>query len=827
MTALEVIATALGMARSGLGSLVVLTGPLGCGRSTALRDARRLAESLDVRVLRATGARQERGFPFGVVHQLTGGEFSGPTWPGGLHEVLVAAGPALVTVDDLQWADERSLRALADSADQLDRLPVVLAVGVRDGDVGSGSPLVEQIIRRAAHVVALQRPLLAASSKPKLVTCLRAQPPRTRRVLDAMAVLGDDADLELIMSLAEADEIGGTTELRAMDRLGLVDQAVPRFAHDVVREAVEATMAPADRVRLQAKAVRLLYDAGRPAEVVAGRLLAITSVQGLWAVEVLRTAAAEALERGAPLPAVACLRRALLEQSGAGRLRATLLVELAAAERGIDRVAATHHLSAAARIVTSTQERAAIAARFVPAALVETPPPEREVLQRIEDELRVVRPHDDVLGELALRIEARSHHVECMASGRSVRCVERLGEFPDETLSATSAGRELLSVRLHCATTASVWRAGDVAAVAQRLLAHEPPEPGHVHTPIATLVTTLCAADSVDAVSVWLHSAMERSIAANAIAEQVFIEAEQALVLLRCGRMAAARSIAEKILATTETPAVASEVLVTLASIALETQDDHLVSRLVGLIKEKPHTPALSVADRLLRGAARVAAGDLQAGLACVMDAGGQLTELGWRNPVLYPWRSEATRILCRLDDVSAARELAVEQHELAVEWGSAAGIGRALCDLGSMTKGEAGAAMLRQAVSVLEGSANRLELARALWQAGTRTDDRDYVEQSWAVAAECGAGTPVAGQEACGSTLTDAQRRVAGLAAAGHSNHEIADLMQVGVRVVEKHLTNAYRKLGVQGRNGLPAVLHAAGLGRLMEPGATDPRDA
>jgi DNA-binding CsgD family transcriptional regulator len=35
---------------------------------------------------------------------------------------------------------------------------------------------------------------------------------------------------------------------------------------------------------------------------------------------------------------------------------------------------------------------------------------------------------------------------------------------------------------------------------------------------------------------------------------------------------------------------------------------------------------------------------------------------------------------------------------------------------------------------------------------------------------------------------------------------------MQVGVRVVEKHLTNAYRKLGVRGRSGLPAALTAIG---------------
>ncbi|GHH34773.1 ATP-binding protein [Lentzea cavernae] len=799
MTALDVVATALRLARSGTGSLVVLRGPLGCGRSTTMKDARRVAKSLGFRVLRATGALQEQDFPFAVERQLTGEELSGMARTGGLHEVL--AGPALVAVDDLQWADEESLRVLARLAGRLDRIPVVMVVCVRDGDVGSGTPLVEQVVRQAAHVVALQRPQLAEGSRRKLVSCLRAQPPWVRAVLNAMAVLGD-SDAGVIAQLAEVDEVGCATALRAADGLGLVDRSPPRFVHRVVREAVEETMSPAERVRLQGKAVRLLHDAGRPAEVVARLLLAITVAQGLWAVEVLRTAAVSAIERGAPLVAVEYLRRALFDHPEAGPRRAALLVELAAAQRGVDRAAAAAHLSDAARMVTSTGERAAIAARIVPGGLAEA----RELLRSVEDELRGARPHDEVLGDLALRVEARAHHAECRTP---VRCADRVGARPDETFPATSAGRELLAVRLHCATTASAWRAEEVAAVAQRLLAHAPPRPDHVHTPIATLVSTLCAADSVDAVSSWLHNAMERALAANATAEQVFIEAEQALVLLHRGRTTAARDIAVNVLATR---GLASEVLVVLASIAVQTRDDHLVGRLVPLVKEQAHDPALSVAHAMLCG---VAAVDLQAGLAHLRDAGAQLEELGWRNPVLHPWRAEAARTLWRLGDVAAAQELAVHQHALAVEWGSAAGIGTALCHLGSMTEGNAGVRTLREAVGVLEGSANRFALARALWQVGVRTADRHHVARSSVVAVECGErplvarAEPVAGH---GSGLTGAQQRVVELALAGRSNQEIADFMRVGVRVVEKHLTNAYRRLGVRGRSGLPGALSATG---------------
>jgi len=59
---------------------------------------------------------------------------------------------------------------------------------------------------------------------------------------------------------------------------------------------------------------------------------------------------------------------------------------------------------------------------------------------------------------------------------------------------------------------------------------------------------------------------------------------------------------------------------------------------------------------------------------------------------------------------------------------------------------------------------------------------------------------------------LTPGERRVAELAAAGQSNRQIANALFVTVKAVEWHLGNAYRKLGVGGRDGLPAALSAIG---------------
>ena len=57
---------------------------------------------------------------------------------------------------------------------------------------------------------------------------------------------------------------------------------------------------------------------------------------------------------------------------------------------------------------------------------------------------------------------------------------------------------------------------------------------------------------------------------------------------------------------------------------------------------------------------------------------------------------------------------------------------------------------------------------------------------------------------------LTASERRVAALAAAGRSNREIAQELFVTVATVETHLRRVYRKLGVDGRPGLPAALAA-----------------
>jgi DNA-binding NarL/FixJ family response regulator len=74
--------------------------------------------------------------------------------------------------------------------------------------------------------------------------------------------------------------------------------------------------------------------------------------------------------------------------------------------------------------------------------------------------------------------------------------------------------------------------------------------------------------------------------------------------------------------------------------------------------------------------------------------------------------------------------------------------------------------------------------------------------------------GTGIAG-------LTSREVEVAQLAAAGTSNQEIASLLAISPRTVERHITNVLAKLGLRNRTELAAVVHSAGLVR----GSTDDR--
>src|SRR5215510_14358513 len=162
---------ALERAQSGHGSLLVIEGRAGMGKTAVLAAVRETAAARGLRVLRGRGAQLEREFGFGVVRQLVepammamspperAALLQGPAelagrvlgLPGangiappdgdpsfallhGLYWLLAGMAserPALLVVDDGQWADAASLRYLAFLATRLEDLPAALIVATR------------------------------------------------------------------------------------------------------------------------------------------------------------------------------------------------------------------------------------------------------------------------------------------------------------------------------------------------------------------------------------------------------------------------------------------------------------------------------------------------------------------------------------------------------------------------------------------------------------------------------------------------------------------------------------------------------------------------
>ena len=101
---------------------------------------------------------------------------------------------------------------------------------------------------------------------------------------------------------------------------------------------------------------------------------------------------------------------------------------------------------------------------------------------------------------------------------------------------------------------------------------------------------------------------------------------------------------------------------------------------------------------------------------------------------------------------------------------------------------------------------AGRKRLAReALDRAGSIFEELGAVNWGHRVESELGR---ITGRRPSAGRLTDVERRVAGLAAAGFRNREIAQQLYMSVRTVEGHLSDVYAKLGIRSRTELVTTL-------------------
>ncbi|GIL28587.1 AAA family ATPase [Actinocatenispora comari] len=776
---------------------------------------------------------------------------------------ICAHHPLLLVVDDLQRADPLSLAFLADLVGCRDELPLVLAVAVQYETAVAEATPVDEVVHAADVVLRpaplsepavagilrsigrdpddaaaihrasrgnplVVRSLVGTGGQPsgcpsplreRLVQAFEALTTDVRSYARAMVLLPTGAGPATVAAVAGLDEVQSRMARRCLDRLGLLRAGLRGYAQVVVEDA----MSPAELDEFHRRAAEALDAAGYPVAEVADECMAVSGPSPRCATRVLPAAARAALRAHDPVRAVRYLRRALIDCTVDGADRARLLARLAEAELRTNPVAAVRHVGRAARLTEDVRSRAAILSRLTPIALTGAD----DLSGLIDAAARALAASPGSLPvdrELALRLEARRRFRD-LDDGDALRdTLGRWGGFGSRPPIDTEAERELAAVLLYAATLTVRASANQVGPLAARLLEHLPYRPLLAHTPAPLAVACALAAGEAADVADWLSTALLPGGRRTPEDLLLTLIGRATLHWLR-GNVADCR---HDLLRATRLAKGAGARLdptgaIGLVSTALKVADRQILDLLAQAWPDPTAAPRphLRLLAQTLRAALALDRGPTPTGWDDWEQCLAELERLGWRNPALLPVGSWSARALVAAGRPGRARELMEREYDQATWWGSPIPVGRALRILGRLTEGPAGVDLIAQSADVLAESGNDAELARTLVEYGVRLraagrpNAAEQVVRGMRLARRAGA-EEVADRAAAllgepgrnGAPLTPAELKVARLSAGGSSNRQIAELLGVTRRAVEKNLTSCYRKLGVPGRSMLAAKL-------------------
>jgi DNA-binding CsgD family transcriptional regulator len=921
---LATLRAGLDRACAGEGTLLLIEGPAGAGKTVLAREARAAGEQARMMPLAARGSELEQPFAFGVVRQLLepviskepgqADLFAGAAGPAArlfepgerrplaadagfeaLHSLywlvvnIADQAPVLVLVDDCQWADRDSLRFLAYLAQRIEGLPVTMLLTVRPPDVDGdeagalwaqlasrpaatalyprplsefaaltltrehlGAEAAEEFCR-ACHTATggnplflreLLRALAAAGVAPSAASAsavqdvgpaavsrfvlhrLGALGPAATELARAVAVLGDNSEPLLAARVAGLSE--GTVR-QVADDLVRADIFIPderlAFVHPIVRAALYEDLAPGERQARHAAAAEALARDGASPERVTAHLLLTAPTGDQHRVGTLRSAAADAAHRGAPLAAVTRLRRALAE-SPAEQERGEILAELGWYEIATMQFeAAEEHLRAALASGATLATRAEAASSLGRCAIVSggrSAGAAADALSSLAGELWPADPERSL--ELGSELLIVAGSVPELRPGLAAR----LRRFRD-----LARGRPGFEAVAKVVSAQEQLLHGESAAVAtdevQAALA-DLPSSAQTTAGLSALFT-LIVGERYGLAALLMDAAMERARHEGHATRQGIIHAMHAESALAQGSLDDAQVEAETGLLLVEDQHFIAQLLVAVAMTvhiergALDAAADMArTGEAIGIAEERTYVTEFLTA----RGRLRIAQGQLEEGVADLLWCSQRLEA----RAALWPttWRAYAAPALAALGDRQRATKLAREQLAAARRVGAPGALGMSLRTAALAIGGDEGLALLREAVSVLERSSARLELAHALAdlgaelnRSGRRTEGRDAQRRAIKLAGQCGAvalaESAMAGLHAGPgrrarieltgpNALTAAERRVCRQVAEGQTNREVAQTLFVTEKTVERHLSSAYQKLGIRSRFQLASVI-------------------
>ena len=538
-------------------------------------------------------------------------------------------------------------------------------------------------------------------------------------------------------------------------------------------------------------------------------------------VDALRTAARQAMTRGAPDTAASYLRRALAEPPAA-EMRLEVLLELGRAEALLPSDDAFPALREALELAREPVQRARVGQELAHALLsVGRGDSVRALVESMLDDAGldeevVGRLEAHLLGGGATDLTATRRILERTAPRFASA---RRGEVSDPLMLAALASTGIV-------TGLSAIEASGLARRAlhdERLLRHLIPYGGAARA----LTWTEQFEDAGPAQEVGLAEAQRRGSA------PMFMHASTvcSVTSLRLGELDQAEDHAQRAYELAREIGSAHFAAMFLIPILAERgRLDDARAILDSLPLGEPELRVWQGVGVLAeRGRVRIASGDL-AGVADMLEADHRMTAAGCHLSVLVEWVPTAAAALARLGRADEAAALARRELEAAIAFGAPRRQALALSTSGGLDGGAEGLAALREAVALLDDSPARLARAQALVNLGIglrRRDEglaaREPLAAGLDLAYQCGAvalaDTARTELVATGArprraslrgpgSLTPAELRTAEMAASGMSNREIAQALFVSTKTVETQLSQAYSKLGIGSRAELAAAL-------------------
>jgi DNA-binding CsgD family transcriptional regulator len=655
------------------------------------------------------------------------------------------------------------------------------------------------------------------------------------RLARAVAVLerGELIQAARLAGLGEAEAAEAADVLAAAS---ILEYGRPlAFVHPIVRTGIYTDLSSGERSQGHRGAAQLFATQPGANELVAEHLLVSDAAGDAWVVERLVEAARSATRSGAPESAAVYLRRALAEPPRP-ELQPDLLLELGMAEASAGLPDWPRDLQAAVDV--APDEASGAAASMVLALALSRAQRPAEAVEVLDRALPALAGGHE---ELALLLEVAAVGAGMNGAVTAPIVAARRRALRERATRDLSAPPELLAVSAFIAVLTN--EPADVGArLALRALEAAPPARDQADerpwfsfaTWFSQVTVSLIWAERYDEVRPLLDGSIAEARATGDSSRLAVGLAHRGWLALRLGDLGAAETDTRTALAAAELPAPAMYRVLNggvLVKALIDQGELAEAERALAPLDAEAEVGSLTAAVlRISRGRLRVEQGRIADGLADFLAVGALATRTFVTCPSYLPWRSEAALAHLALGETDAAKRLAQEELELARAFGAPRALGVAQSAAGVVAGGDAGEALLREAVDTLGACGAKLDRARALTDLGAllrrrnrRSQARELLRKALDAAHRAGA-VPLAARaetelRATGArprrvvlsgveSLTASERRVAELASQDLTNREIAQTLFVTARTVEGHLTSVFRKLQLASRDQLAAAL-------------------